>query len=59
MKDFNVLEALATIERMDKEIRELENPEVLNKKVEEVFGSKKLKIDWTEILDKALKGVGM
>ncbi len=59
MKEFNVLEALATIERMDKEIRELNNPEVLNKKVEEVFGNWNPKIDWDEIIDNALKGVGM
>lgn len=58
MKDFNVLEALATIERLDREIRELNNPEVISKKVEEVFGNKQFEINWTE-LDKALKEVNM
>lgn len=57
--EFNVLEALAEIERLDREIRELNNPEVLNKKVEEVFGNKKFEINWTEVWDKALKEVNM
>ena len=57
--EFNVLEALAEIERLDREIKELNNPEVISKKVEEVFGNKKFEINWTEVWDKALKEVNM
>ena len=58
-KEFNVLETLAEIERLDREIKELNNPEVISKKVEEVFGNKKFEINWTEVWDKALKEVNM
>lgn len=58
-KEFNIAEAFAEIERADKEIRDLNNPEILAKKVEEVFGDWNPKIDWTEIIDNALKGAGM
>lgn len=57
--EFNVLETLAEIERLDREIKELNNPEVISKKVEEVFGNKKFEINWTEVWDKALKEVNM
>ncbi len=58
-KEFNIAEAFAEIERANKEIRDLNNPEILAKKVEEVFGNWNPKIDWTEVLDKALKEVNM
>lgn len=59
MKEFNIAEAFAEIERANKEIRDLNNPEILAKKVEEVFGNKKFEINWTEVWDKALKEVNM
>lgn len=58
-KEFNIAEAFAEIERANKEIRDLNNPEILAKKVEEVFGNKKFEINWTEVWDKALKEVNM
>ena len=58
-KEFNIAEAFAEIERANKEIRDLNNPEILAKKVEEVFGNKKFEINWTEVWDKALREVNM